>query len=189
MKILVIQGSPRENGNTASVVEMAMAPVRAAGHAVDVVRTAGLDIRGCTECFACQSDKDKPGCGQSDAMGPLLEKMMAADLVVWAMPVFCWGWPAQIKCVADRLYCTFKFEADPYRSLLEGKKMALMVTAGGDEKDGADLCIATYDRMVEYARAVSKGRFTAAGMGDPEKTREDAGLGKRAGKFGASLLE
>jgi multimeric flavodoxin WrbA len=189
MKILVIQGSPRERGNTESVVDWAMAPAKAAGHGVEVVRTAELDIHGCTECFACQKETDKPGCGQKDAFASVLDKMLACDLVAWAMPVFCWGWPAQIKCVADRLYCTFKFESDPYRSLLEGKKMALIVTAGGDENDGADLCVATYDRLVEYARAVSKGRLVAGGLGDPEKTRGDVELAGKAGKFGASLLE
>jgi multimeric flavodoxin WrbA len=188
MKILVIQGSPRPRGNTAAVLENVLAPARAAGHSVEEIAVRDLDVHGCRECFACQEVPDEPGCSQEDALTPLIGKIREADLVVWAFPVFCWGWPAPVKCVVDRLYCVHKFNEAPYKVLIEGKKMALVVTAGGDEYDGADVCVMTYEKFVAFARCKSVGRFIAGNLSDPEATRADAALAKRARKFGESLL-
>jgi len=188
MNILVIQGSPRPQGNTAVVLESVLAPARAAGHAVEEVRVCDIETHGCRECFACQEVPDEPGCSQDDALTPVIARIRAADLVVWALPVFCWGWPSPIKCVIDRLYCVHKFGTEPYKVLIEGKKMALVVTAGGDEYDGADVCVMTYEKFVAFARCKSKGRLVAGNLGDPVATRADAELARRARKFGESLL-
>jgi len=188
MKILVIQGSPRSKGNTAAVLESVLAPARAAGHSIESVDVCQLDLHGCRECFACQEVPDDPGCSQDDALTPVIDRIRLADLVVWAFPVFCWGWPAPVKCVIDRLYSVHKFNQNPYKVLIEGKKMALVVTAGGDEYDGADVCVMTYEKFVAFARCKSVGRFIAGNLSDPEATRRDEALAKRARKFGASLL-
>jgi multimeric flavodoxin WrbA len=188
MKMLVIQGSPRPAGNTATVLDAILAPARAGGHTIEEVRACDLPLHGCTECFACQEVLDEPGCSQQDAVGPVIGKIREADLVIWAFPVFCWGWPAPIKCVLDRLYAVHKFKVDPYKVLIEGKKMALVVTAGGDEYDGADVAVMTYEKFVAFARCKSVGRFVAGSLGDPEATKADADLARRAKKFGESLI-
>ena len=132
MDILAIQGSPRKNGNTDIVLDWTLDALRDTTQAhVEKVYVRDLDIGGCIECFACQKVVDKPGCSVKDDMIELYDKILAADLVVYASPVFCWGMTAQIKAVFDRLYATFKFNQEPYVSMLKGKRGALIVTAGG----------------------------------------------------------
>lgn len=189
MKVLVLQGSPRKNGNTEQVVKKAMAPLIKAGHKVEDVRVSSLKISGCRECFACQKVTDKPACAVKDDMIPLFGKIMDADLVLIAAPVFCWGLAAQIKAVMDRCYCFFKFKHDPYKVLIEGKKFALIVTAGGDEFDGAELCVAGFEKFAEYSRLQTIGRLVIANVNNPRDVSGNPQIHKRAKEFGRKLLE
>lgn len=188
MKLLVLQGSPRKNGNTERVVAKALAPVRAAGHEVEIVRVADLAIAGCRECFACQRRFDEPGCAVEDDFGGVASRLLAADLTLWAAPVFCWSFPAQIKAVLDRCYCLFKFRAQPPRVLIAGKRFALVLTAGGDEYEGAENCVAAFDKFMEYGQVKAAGRLVIAHAGQPEEVEADAGIAARAEAFGRSLL-
>ncbi len=189
MKVLVLQGSPRRGGNTEQVVEMVMGPVSAAGHEVEVVRLAGLSIGGCRGCVACQKVPDEPGCAVKDDMIGLHAKMLAADLAVFAVPVFCWGWPAQAKAALDRLYCMHKFGESPYKVLIEGKMLALVVTAGGDEYDGAEICVATFRSFAESARTRVAGRLVVCEVNDPADVPANPEIRRRAERFGERLAK
>ena len=80
----------------------------------------------------------------------MYEKILASDVIVFAAPVFFWSYAAQIKPFIDRLFCLGKYEVEPMVSLLKGKKCALIITAGGDEFDGADIVVEGFDRMAEF---------------------------------------
>lgn len=190
MNILAIQGSPRRNGNTDVLLDRALDVLREAEQA-EVEKTYGrdLDVSGCVECFACQKVKDAPGCSIKDDMVGLYDKMLAADLIVFASPVFCWGFTAQLKAILDRLYATFKFNEDPYVSMLEGKKVALIVTAGGGRDDGAGACGECYEKLFAFARAQDCGVLAATSLKQPDDTQGDEGLMKRVDAFAADLAK
>ena len=76
--------------------------------------------------------------------------MVAADLVLIAAPVFCWGFPAQIKGLIDRMFCMMDFDGErPDVPRLHGKPMALLLTGGGEEADNADMVIRGFQQLVE----------------------------------------
>ena len=188
MKVLAIQGSPRKKGNTDIVLDRILRAVRKKGHrSLGKLYAADMDVSGCIECFACQKCEGEPGCSIEDDMETVYKKMLSADLIVLATPVFCWGATAQLKSILDRLYATFKFDSDPYISLLEGKSVALVVTAGGSEKEGADVCEAMYKALFEFAHAKNKGVFIAPHLSTPAATKKDAKLLKKADAFGAKI--
>jgi multimeric flavodoxin WrbA len=189
MRIVALQGSPRAEGNTQTVLDMVLEGARQAGAQTETVKLVELeDFRGCMECFGCQGTADKPDCQVEDDMLVVLGKLMKADVIVWATPVFCWSpaWP--LKMAMDRFFCMFKFQEDgEIRSLVEGRRMAAVVTAGGTESDGADLVQEICRRLVEFSRCKWEGTFVAAEVKDVESIRKDAALAKRARAFGKKL--
>ncbi|MCX7804714.1 MAG: flavodoxin family protein [Planctomycetota bacterium] len=192
MKVLVLQGSPRKNGNTQTVVESVLAPIRRSGGEVEIIFAAEKKISGCRECFACQAPDKRavPGCAIRDDMTDIYLKVLDADLVIMATPVFCWGMSAQLKAVCDRFFCFHKFEeGHNYTSLLRGKRFALIVTAAGDEFDGADLIVEQFQRFMEYMKAEDAGRLAVCSVESGEKLRTDAAVKERAEAFGRQLLK
>lgn len=188
MKVLVVQGSPRKNGNTDIVLAAIVGSLKdKCSCNLETVRVTELDIAGCNECFACQRTAKPPKCGIRDDMTALYKKIMKADLTIFATPVFCWGVPAQIKVVFDRLYACFQFEPEGHNCVLSGKRFAFVVTAGGGKNDGADLCVSMYKRFIEFSRADNAGVFQAVLLSEPKETRANTKLLSRAKGFGGKL--
>lgn len=189
MKILALHGSPRPKGNTQAVLEIVLAAAEQAGADIETIRLSELNnLTGCTECFACQEKTDEPGCPIDDDIQPILEKALRADVIVWATPVFCWSPAWLAKMAMDRFFCMFKFEeSGDYKCLIEGRKMAAVITAGGGEDDGADLVKETCRRMAEFSKTEWLGAFVAGQVKDPDAIRADADLVERARAFGREL--
>ena len=189
MKILAIQGSPRLEGNTQAVLDIVLEAARQAGAETETVQLSQLKIRsGCLECFTCQQSPDEPGCVVQDDMQGVLAKVLETDVVVWAIPVFCWSPSWLAKMAMDRFYCVFKFKEDgQFDSLVEGRKVAAVITAGGSENDGADLVQETCKRLAEFSKGQWLGAFVAANVANPEAIRADAALLERARQFGRAL--
>ncbi len=189
MNILALQGSPRVGGNTQAVLDMVIAAAEEAGAQTETIQLANLkDLTGCKECYACQKKPDEPGCAVKDDMQAVYGKMLEAELVVWAMPVFCWSPSWLAKMAMDRLFCMFKFQdGGDVNCLLAGRKMAAVITAGGGGDDGADLVTETCRRIAEYSKVHWLGALTAANVESPETIRADKDLVERADAFGKQL--
>ncbi len=143
-------GSPRKNGNTARLLDKVSETLKEKGAKSKTVFLPDYKIKPCIECFACQKTAGKPGCKIKDDMQEMYDKILASDVIVFAAPVFFWSYPAQIKPFIDRLFCLGKYDKEPIVSLVKGKKCALVLTAGGDEFDGADLVVQSYARMADF---------------------------------------
>ena len=146
MKILLINGSPRE-GNTARVLE-ALA-VRLGGHELETLRLGELGIRGCIGCLSCQQDVEHFVCHQTgDDANAVLAKIVAADVVLMATPLYGHCFTAQMKCLDDRMSALVKWVGGEHPhvvSALKDKPMGLAVTCGGPSAGNADLLLALFD--------------------------------------------
>ena len=192
MKVLFLQGSPRRNGNTETLCGHMAETLLSQGHQVDTIRLAAARIGGCTACFACQKVADAPGCPLKDDMPAVYDAVLAAEAVVLATPVYCWGLAAQLKAPVDRFYAFCKFahmDNDKFRCLVDGRRTALVVTAGGGPYDGAELCVAGFRAMTEFMRMDNRGEFVAAPVTDAAAIRADATLLARAADFARKLVE
>lgn len=103
MKILVLNGSPRPNGNTVKMIDLFSRGAEASGHKVERVDICKLHIRGCTGCEYCHSGENDTCC-QKDDMHIIYEKMKESDMLIIAAPIYYHGISGQMKCAIDRFY-------------------------------------------------------------------------------------
>ncbi len=159
MKVTTILGSPKKNGNTAAVLGRFEALI-AEQHEVDRINVTDYQVGGCLACQSCQRVLGEPGCAQKDDAAALLERVMAADAVVYATPLYDWGVTAQIKALLDRHYAMVKWAADGSvaSALLKGKRVALLVTCAGPVEGNADLVQAMFDRTTNYLQCDMVGK-------------------------------
>lgn len=133
MKILTIMGSPKKNGKTATALKMFEENILSKGNEVERVNITDYNINGCLGCYACMSKPDEPGCIQKDDAQSVFEKILSADAVVYASPLYSFDLTAQMKPLVDRHFCLSN------TSLLNGKRMALLITCAGQVENNADL--------------------------------------------------
>ena len=181
-RILVLEGSPRK-GNTSVVTDWVLAGM-GKGNKVTRVKLCQLNIHPCQECFTCTDTKNAAGCAQDDDMVDLYDKMIDADLVLWTSPIFCWNVTAQTKTALDRCFALLTGE-----DLLKGSKWALVITAGGDAFDGADLAVQMFSRLSNYGGIKYVGQHVVAPCPDGAKLKNSAVLKTQAKEFGKELTK
>ena len=98
-KVLMISGSPRKGGNSEILLGQFEKGAREAGNEVEKVSLREKKIAPCMACYGCRGTKT---CVQKDDMGELLEKMVEADVVVLATPVYFYSMDGQLKTMIDR---------------------------------------------------------------------------------------
>ena len=99
MKVLGIMGSPRRQSNTEILLDRALAGAKKMGTAVEKVAVSELKVHPCLEIYACRKDGK---CAIKDDMQQLYEKLLEADHIVFASPIFFYGLTSQAKAIVDR---------------------------------------------------------------------------------------
>lgn len=97
-KVLIISGSPRVNGNSEMLCDQFAKGASEAGHEVEKISLAGKKIGFCLACYACE----KSSCPQQDDARSIIDKMLAADVLVLSTPVYFYSMSAQLKALIDR---------------------------------------------------------------------------------------
>ncbi len=173
MKIVTVMGSPHRNGNTATVLSMFEELVKGE-HELDSVVLADFEVRGCQGCFACQQTPDAPGCVLPDDGNALLERILTADAIVYATPLYMWGMTAALHAFLERHISLIKRGDGEMRSLTGETPVALLVTSGGPEAENGDLIKTVFERMCQYSGRRNLGTFVVGGCTSPDKLGDDA---------------
>jgi len=97
--VLVLSASPRKGGNSDLLCEQFMLGAKEAGNQAEKIFLRDKKINYCVGCGVCQKDSE---CSQRDDMAEVLEKMIAADVIVMATPVYFYTMDAQMKTLIDR---------------------------------------------------------------------------------------
>ena len=100
MKIVIVNGSARK-GNTLTAIQ-AFAEGVAEKNEIEIIAPEKLNVAPCKGCGVCQCSK---GCVDQDDTNPTIDKIVAADVIVFATPVYWWGMSAQLKLIIDKCYC------------------------------------------------------------------------------------
>lgn len=98
--VLILSSSPRRGGNSDRLCDAFLQGCKDAGHTVEKIFLKDKHINNCTGCGIC-SMYGKP-CPQKDDAAEVLEKMIAADVIVMATPVYFYTMSAQMKTLIDR---------------------------------------------------------------------------------------
>lgn len=141
MKVLIINGSPRVNGNTTLALEQMINVFNADGIEVDYVQVGNMDIRGCIACAACHNGRSN--CVIDDIVNELAPRFEECDGMVIASPVYYANANATLIALLDRLFYSTGFD----------KRMKVGASVAVARRGG---CSATFDQLNKY--------FTISGM-------------------------
>lgn len=123
MNVLAINGSPRKNWNTATLLSKALEGAASQGAATGLVHLYDLSFKGCISCFAC---KRKGGasygkCAVQDDLTPLLEKVANADAVILGAPIYLGNVTGEMRSFLERLAFQYLVYDTNYSSLFPKK--------------------------------------------------------------------
>ena len=131
-KIVILNGAPKRNGNTASLVKAFSEGALESGNEVKEFYLNGLTIKGCLDCQGCarkERDAENP-CVQKDDMAQIYPAVAGADVIVFASPIYWWTFSGTLKTAIDRLYALQQNSLS-----MDKKKTVLLMTAWGDDYD------------------------------------------------------
>ena len=171
MKILVLNGSPTKDGNTAALVNAFKEGAESKGHNVTVLNVAHKKVNGCMACEYCHGAGNGK-CVQKDDMQEIYPYLMEADMITFASPIYYFTMSAQLEAVIHRFYAINHPPKTKYTALLLSSYSPGVYTAA----------IAQYKDMIGYMGMTDKGIVTA----DNSTNKTPAKLAE-AKKLGASL--
>ncbi|HSV74849.1 MAG TPA: flavodoxin family protein [Chthonomonadales bacterium] len=125
-RVLILSSTPRTEGNSHLLAERVAETAREGGASVELIRLAGLRIDPCDACDACLASASAE-CVLSDDMSDLYPRILAADALVFASPIYFFCMNAPLKALLDRLYALGSHEA---WDALAGKRVGLIFTYG-----------------------------------------------------------
>jgi len=123
MKIVAINGSPRNNKNTAIMLEHALKGAASMGADVEILHLGDIEFKGCVSCFACKlKECPHPGfCLYEDRLTPFLAKAMAADGIVLGSPIYFESTTGIMRSFLERLMFPVLTYTEGYKGLLDRK--------------------------------------------------------------------
>lgn len=175
--VLILSASPRRQGNSDILCDRFLEGARESGHAVEKIFLRDYKIGYCTGCGYCF---DAHECSQKDDMAPLLEKMVGADVIVFATPVYFYSMDAQMKCFIDR--------TTPRYTEMVGKTVYFFLTAADTEKENLHTTVEALRGFTRdcLAGAVEGGILYGTGAWKAGEIRETAAY-DRAYEMGKAL--
>lgn len=156
-KVLILSGSPRKNGNSDLLCDEFAKGAKEAGHDVEKIRVAEKKVSYCRGCYVC---KESGKCIIKDDMADILQKMIDAEVIVLASPVYFYSIDAQLKTVIDRTVARWLEVRD--------KEFYYIVTAADAEQEAADTTIACFRGYADCVEG-AKEMGVIYGMGAYEK--------------------
>ena len=175
MNILIINGSPHQEGATALMISEFMRGAEESGHSINYFDAAKEPVHGCIGCDTCRRMEN--GCIYKDGMEKLNPMLFWADLIVLSTPLYYFGMSSQIKTVIDRFY------ANNTALRSENKKIALLSACGDNEDWTVEALKAHYESLCRYLRWESVGEIYAKGI-YTRKDMESSAFPKKAYEFG-----
>lgn len=152
-KIVVITGSPRKNGNSFAMTDSFIRAAEAKGHEIARYDAAFMNVGGCRACETCFST-GKP-CSFDDDFNAAAQDILDADGILFAMPVYWYTIPAQVKCIIDKLFSFYAVGKD-----ISGKKCGIITCC-----EENDMSVMEGVRMpIERSAALLKWNMVGAVM-------------------------
>lgn len=156
MNVIGINGSPRKQWNTATLVAKALEGAASLGAATELFHLYDLNFKGCISCFACKTrgGKSYGKCVLNDDLAPLLEKLAAADALVIGSPIYFGTVTGETRSFLERLLFPYLTYTVPYGTLCPKKiRAGLIYTMNATEKQsnevGYEQVFKTTERYVQ----------------------------------------
>ncbi len=175
-KIIIVESSPRKNGNSTLLAREVASGARSLGAEVDTIHLHSMKISPCIACDACQESLEKD-CVIDDDMKANYPRLRAADVIVFATPIYWFTVSGQIKLFMDRCYALLYLGAESGEeavhtivSDLGGKKFGVVLAYGDVDPfvSGAVNALRTFQDMAHFVGSEIAGHVygSAAAPGD-----------------------
>jgi multimeric flavodoxin WrbA len=103
MKVIAINASPRKGGNTETLINKVLEPMKDAGWETEIIQIGGKPIRGCMACYKCMENKDMQCVIKTDLINEILPKLAEVDALILGTPVFYSNVTSEMKAFMDRI--------------------------------------------------------------------------------------
>lgn len=174
-KVLVLSASPRRGGNSDTLCDQFTRGAKESGHHVEKIFLRDKKINYCLACDGCK--RNGGHCVQKDDMAEVLDKMMAADVIVMATPVYFYSMDAQMKTLIDRTVSKY--------GVMSNKEMYFIVTAADPDKGSMETTIdgfrgftSCYDGMEEKGIIYGTGAWKKGDIKGSKAMEEAYDMGK-----------
>ena len=175
-KVLILSGSPRKNGNSDILCDEFARGAAEAGNHVEKIRVAEKNIGFCRACYACRGTGV---CAIKDDMAEVLQKMIDADVLVLASPVYFYSIDAQLKALIDRTVARWLE--------VKNKEFYYIVTAADSGKEAAETTLASFRGYADCGDgAIEKGVIYGMGVYEKGKVKDTAAM-KEAYEMGRNV--
>ena len=188
MKVCIINGSPRRDGNTEEVLKPFRQKLTELGARVDDIFLKDWRVAPCLECYACQDVQGEYGCVQKDDTEEIFRRIGACDLLVLASPIFTWYCTAEMKALMDRHYGLNKFYRSAEGQLIPKLSIALITTHGYEDDFANEPFETGVKRWCWHSHWDYAGRYSVRDVdGMPDMQTPEAIAG--AERFAEELFE
>lgn len=177
MKIIILQGSPNINGSTNLLVNSFIEGAKSSNHDIKRIDINKLNINPCIGCISCGYEGP---CIYKDDNELIKEEILTSDLLVFASPLYYYGFTSQLKKVIDR-FCS-------YNSSLHSKHLkSILITPAWNSDDWTfDAILSHYNTLVKYCNFDNIGTILGYGCGTTNMTNNSKYI-KEAYELGKNL--
>ena len=174
---MILSGSPRKGGNSDILCDEFAQGAQEAGNEVEKIRVASNNIHPCSACYYC---RDHGGaCVYKDDMAAILQKMIDADVLVLASPVYFYSIDAQLKAMIDRTVARWLE--------VKNKEFYYIVTMADEPRQSAYTTLACFRGYAECVEgAVEKGVIIGSGVYEPGNVKNTPAM-EQAYKMGKNV--
>ena len=159
-KVIVISTSLRPGSNSHALAEQFAEGAKAAGHEVELVTLRGKNIKFCVGCLSCQQTG---ACIFKDDVPAIMERVLNADVVCWATPIYYYEMSGQMKTLIDRMNAIYPKD---YRF----RDIYLLTTAAEDDAHVPARAESGLQGWIDcFGRSVLKGHLFCGGVGGPNE--------------------
>lgn len=182
-KIVILNGSPRKNGNTSVLCDAFTDGAQSSGHTVNRFDLQSMNIHGCLGCMKGGKDTASP-CVQKDDMDKIYPAYKDADVVILASPMYYWSVTGQLKTAFDRLFAVAEMD-EKYRN--PRKDCIMLMAAEGDSESNWKPALDYYHALLGHLGWKDCGKVLASGVINVGDIAGKPAL-EDARKLGASIL-
>jgi len=184
MKIIAVLGSPRPQGNTATMTHWLLDAAGKLGAETQVYLLNRMNFQGCQGCGGCKTKEDH--CVVEDDLAPLLAAVKDAEVLVLASPVYFGDLSGQMKCFFDRFY---SFANPDFTSRLQAGKKSVLILAQADPNAASyEDIYPRYERWLKMLGFGENYRLQATGVFEAGEVKNLGEVLKQAEEIAKKIM-
>ena len=180
-KVVAFMGSPRKNGNTATLVNEVIRGAQDAGAETTIFNLYDMNIKPCQGCLVCR----KTGhCVMQDDFQNMFKHIVDADVMVFGSPVYIWQVTAQMKLLWDRLCGMFD---ENFKPRYAAKSLIMVYSQGNPNAQSFQTSFQTNEAVLKMFGLNVVDTILVTGGGDPNTAANNKELLLKAYEVGKAV--